>query len=328
MTDTEQTARHPSLIGFAERPFRLEPGTSTPDSDIYQTTPEERAKTIQSAIEAGITFFHAAYEREAASLGASLKTLGVCDSVTLSTTDGDALERCPDTEEGAAQAIHAAIQRKLTLLGVDRIDVFCLYDFRRDVHTPARLAGARQALTEAQESGQIKEIGATCYEDFDTLAAALETGDFAPSIVAARYNYPDQRASARLFPACQRQGIRALAAQPFAWYGGVPFVRFPNTWRYRNLTKNFYGFTAGQAHLHWLLRSGAVDGILVSMQTSEQVIENTSATRIETAPTGLESLFVSFQEAITANKAGWRELLQDEQWEYREAAAAYLKKRR
>ena len=75
----------------------------SPESDIYLTTPEERAATIRAALDAGITFFHAAYEREAASLGASLKSLGVRDRVTVSTTDGDALDRCPDTEDGAAQ---------------------------------------------------------------------------------------------------------------------------------------------------------------------------------------------------------------------------------
>ena len=83
----------------------------------------------------------------------------------------------------------------------------------------------------------------------------------------ARFNYLDQGAGARLFPVCRANGVTALAAQSFSWLGGVPFVRFPNTWRFRNLTKNFYGFTAAQAHLYWVLAQPDSDGVLISMQT-------------------------------------------------------------
>ena len=53
-----------------------------------------------------------------------------CEIASLfSTTDGDALDRCPDTEAGAEEAIVAAIRRKQALLGVDYLDIFLLYDF-------------------------------------------------------------------------------------------------------------------------------------------------------------------------------------------------------
>ena len=318
----------PTRLAYGERPFRREPGTTPPDADIYEATPEQRTAAVQAALDAGITVFHAAYEREAQSLGASLKALGVRDQVTVSTTDGDALDRCPDTEDGAAQAIRGAIARKLELLGVDRLDVFLLYDFRPDVHTPARLAGARQALDEARAAGQINHIGATCYEAYDALADAIERAHLTPDVVAARYNYRDQGAAHRLFPACRARGVTTLAAQTFAWVGGVPFVRFPNTWRFRNLTKNFYGFTAAQAHLYWVLTRPNVDGALVSMQTPAQVAENVAATQIAKTPDGLESLFESFAEAITKTREGWRGLLTDELWEYRAAAEAYLGRRK
>ena len=60
------------------------------------------------------------------------------------------------------------------------------------------------------------------------------------------------------------------------------------------------------------------------MQTPEQIAENVAATQITKTPTGLESLFDSFAEAITRTKEGWRGLLQDEEWEYRAAAETYL----
>ena len=296
----------------------------SPGSDIYAASPEDRAASVKAAFDAGITYFHAAYEREAQSLGQSLNTLKIRDQVTLSTTDGDALDRCPDTEDGAAQAIRGAVARKRELLGVDTLDVFLLYDFRPETHTPRRLAGAKIALQEAQAAGHIKHIGATCYGAYDFLADTLETDSLTLDIVAARYNYLDQRAADRLFPVCQSRHITTLAAQPFAWVGGVPFVRFPNTWRFRNLTKNFYGFTAAQAHLYWISRQPHIDGILVSMQTPEQIAENVAALQIAKTPTGLESLFDSFAEAITKTKEGWRGLLQDDQWEYRAAAETHL----
>ncbi len=317
----------PARIAYSERPFRLQPGTASPGSDIYAASPADRAATVKAALDSGITFFHAAYEREAQSLGQSLKTLGVRNQIILSTTDGDVLDRCPDTEDGAAAAIRAALARKRELLGVEMIDVFSLYDFRPEVHTPARLAGARLALSEAQSSGQIEHIGATCYAAYNHLADALADGVLALDLVIARCNYLDQAAGQRLFPLCHTLGVTTLAAQPFAWTGGVPFVRFPNTWRYRNLTKNFYGFTASQAHLYWLSRQPHIDGTLISMQTPEQIAENVAAQQITKAPEGLESLFESFTDAITKTKEGWRGLLQDEQWEYRTAAEARLARR-
>ena len=318
----------PTRLAYGERPFRREPGSASPDSDIYLATPEERAATVRAALDGGITFFHAAYEREAASLGASLRSLGVRDQVTVSTTDGDALDRCPDTEDGAAQAVRGAIARKRELLGIDLIDVFLLYDFRPEVHTPARLAGARRALGEAQNAGTIRHTGATCYGAFDALAEAIEGDRLPADIVLARFNYLDQAAGARLFPACRAHGVTALAAQSFSWLGDVPFARFPNTWRLRNLTKNFYGFTAAQAHLYWVLTQPNIDGALVSMQTPAQVAENIAATRITKTPQGLESLFDSFVEALTRTREGWRGLKQDELWEYRAAAEVYLSRKR
>ena len=318
----------PTRLAYGERPFRREPGSAPPDSDIYLATPEERAATVRAALDAGITLFHAAYEREAASLGASLQRLGVREQVTISTTDGDALDRCPDTEDGAAQAIRGAIARKRELLGVDVLDVFLLYDFRPDVHTPARLAGARWALAEARSLETVRHTGATCYGAYDSLAEAIESGALPAQIVTARFNYLDQAAAIRLFPACRAAGVTTLATQPFSWLGGVPFVRFPNTWRLRNLTKNFYGFTAGQAHLYWVLNQPNIDGVLASMQTADQVSENVGATQITKTPLGLEALFESFAEALTRTREGWRGLKADELWEYRAAAETYLSRGR
>ncbi len=314
-------------LAYAERPWRRDPQEVSPDGDIYRAAPTERAATVQAAYDAGIRLFHAAHEREAASLGASLKALGLRDGVIVSTTDGDALDRCPDTEAGGAEAVTRAVARKQELLGVETLDLFLLYDFRPDTHTPARLAGVLRALDAARAAGTVRQVGATCYGSYDALADALESG-LPLDVVFARFNFLDQRASARLLPLCRARGITTLAAQTFGWVGGVPFVRFPNTWRFRNLTKNFYGFTAAQAHLNWVLRQPNIDSVIVSMQSPEQITENVAAVGIEKVPAGLESLFESFVEAITRTREGWRGLLQDEQWEIRAAAEAYLPGRR
>ena len=71
-----QTLHLPHPPRLRRTPFRREPGSASPDSDIYLATPEERAATVQAALDAGITYFHAAYEREAQSLGTSLKDPG------------------------------------------------------------------------------------------------------------------------------------------------------------------------------------------------------------------------------------------------------------
>ncbi len=317
-----------TVIGFGERPRRREPGTGDVGTDIYTATSAERAHSVQAAWDAGVRVFHAAYEREAASLGASLKTLGLRGDICLSTTDGDVLDRCPDTEAGGYEAVRGAVARKLTLLGTDTLDVFHLYDVRRETHTLARLAGARRALHEAQSAGHIGQVGATCYEDFEHLSDVIETGVLTPAWVVARLNFFDRRAEARLLPLCRERGVRTWAAQPFAWVGGVPFVRFPNTWRLRNLTQSLYGFSAGQAHLYWLLHLPHVDGVLVSMQSAQQVTENTRAAQLNNVPSGLESLFQSFVEMIGGTREGWRGLLGDDEWEWRAAAERFLGKQR
>jgi len=171
-------------------------------------------------------------------------------------------------------------------------------------------------------------MGVTCYGAFTELANAIEQGLIQPDIVLARFNFFDQGALDRLFPICRARGIQILATQPFSWIDGIPFVRFPNTWRLRNLTRNFYGFTAGQAHLHWILAHPEVDGVLASMQSEVQVLENFAGTQLAKTPDGLNSLFESFVEAITNTREGWRGLLSDEFWEYRVAAEMHLGQKR
>lgn len=319
-----------SALGYSERPTRRDPAAPGPASDIYQHTPDERAAVVQAALDAGVTLFRAAHEREAHSLGQSVHALGVRDTVTLSTTDGDALARCPDTEDGAFQAVQAAIVRKLTLLGTERIDLFSLYDVRRDVHTPARLTGAARAFSDAQAAGTVAHVGVTCAGDVDALADVIEAGLFVPEVVFAHYNYADPRANVRLFPLCRTRGIGVICTGTFDWTGtGVPFTRFPNTWRLRNMAQNFAGLSAGQIHLRWVTETARPDVVLVSMQTAAQVGENAAAWTLHPARTlsGLTSLLDEFRDALFRTKEGWRGLLTDPDWETRAAAQAKLARR-
>lgn len=312
------------LLCWGERPWRRAPDTPAPDGDIYQNAAAERAALMQQALDAGITLFHAAHEREAQTLGDSMARLGAREHITLSTTDGDALARCPDTESGAYDAVQRAIARKQALLGTPRLGIFHLYDVRRDVHTPARLAGASRALAEARERGLVAHFGATCYGDYDYLAQVIETNSYAPDCIAARFSFADTGASARLLPACAARDIPALATQTFAWRGGVSFVRFPNTWRLRNMTQNFTGQSVARAHLRWVLGQDGIAGVLVSMQDAAQLKENAQAVIAQMPRADMASVFASFVEAIDGTAEGWQGLLEDPEWEVRTAAAAYL----
>lgn len=311
-------------LGYGERPWRRAPDDPAPDGDIYRLGADERAQVVQAALEAKVTFFHAAHEREAQSLGQSLQTLGVRERVLVSTTDGDALARCPDTEAGAHDAVARAIARKQALLGTARINVFHLYDVRAEVHTRARLAGAMRALIDARSQGHIAYFGATCCGDYDYLAQAIEEQQFKPDCVITRFNFMDQGASGRLLPVCTHNNIATLAAQTFAWLGDVAFVRFPNTWRLRNMTRSFTGQSAAQAHLRWAAGQPGVGGVLVSMQEAAQVRENAQAVQATMPRADMASVFGSFMEAIWDTDEGWRALCEDPEWEVRTAAEAYL----
>ena len=283
---------------------------------------------MQAAFDAGIRLFHAAHEREAVSLGASLRTLGLRDRVILSTTDGDALDRCPDTEAGGEAAVMPPPSpANGNCSAWRRLMCSCWPTSAAETHTPRRLAGAMRALDAARAAGTIRLSGVTCYTASDALADAMEQNLLSLDVVFARYNYADQGAAHRLFPLCRARNIAASSLSPLPGSAASPSCAFPNTWRFRNLTQNFYGITAGQAHLHWILRNPGVDGVVVSMQTPEQITENVAAAHLEKTPQGLESLFESFVEAITQTREGWRGLLQDEQWEIRMAAEGYLSRR-
>ncbi len=309
---------------YGERPWRRAPDDAGGEGDIYRASAHERAQVVQAALDAGITFFHAAHEREAVSLGQSIQTLDARERMVISTTDGDALSRCPDTEAGAYEAVGRAIARKQELLGVERLDVFHLYDVRAEVHTRARLAGAMQALNAARAQGHLARFGATCYEDYDHLARAIEQQQYLPDCVVTRFNFMDQRASARLLPVCAERGVATLAAQTFGWMGNVSFVRFPNTWRLCNMTRSFTGQSAAQAHLRWVRGQANIDGVLVSMQDTAQVKENAAAVQAAMPRADMASVFGSFAEAIRDTDDGWQALLEDPEWEARMAAEAYL----
>ncbi|BDI32205.1 hypothetical protein CCAX7_42560 [Capsulimonas corticalis] len=310
----------PASISFSERRLQSNPATEIENAELS-------SRAVSDALGAGITLFHAAHEREAISLAAALAPLENTPPYLLSTTDGDALARCPDTAEGAAEAILRAITRKHEMLGRQTLDLFSLYDFRREVHHGEALDGAVRAMQEARQAQSITSIGATCYGDYDALADAIRGKAFAPDFVIVRCNYVDRRAAAALIPLCRDLGIDVIATQTFSWRGDIPFTRFPNIWRYRNMTKNFYGLSVAQAHLKWLSASELFDTILVSMQDAAQVAENVAAPKITQLPNGLESLFQSIGEAIDGTDDGWKGLLEDEIWEYRIAAQDALERR-
>lgn len=318
------TGLQTGALCYGERPWRRAPDDAAPDGDIYRASADERAQGVQAALDTGVTFFHAAHEREAVSLGQSVRTLGTRARMTLSTTDGDALSRCPDTEAGAYEAVSRAIVRKLELLGTDCIDVFHLYDMRAEVHTRARLAGAMRALNEARQGEHVKYFGATCYGDYDYLAGAIERQEYVPGCVITRFNSLDQGASACLLPVCAEHKIATLAAQTFGWMGGISFVRFPNTWRLRNMTRSFTGQSASQAHLRWVLGQTGIGGAMVSMQDTAQIKENGAAVQSAMPRADMASVFGSFAEAIRDTDDGWQALLEDPEWEVRSAAASYL----
>ena len=72
-------------------------------------------------------------------------------------------------------------------------------------------------------------------------------------------------AARTLIPTYREKNIAIIAAKTFSWIGDIPFVRFPNTWRFRNITKNFCNITAAQAHLAWGMKSQQFASVLVSM---------------------------------------------------------------
>ena len=112
-------------------------------------------------------------------------------------------------EEWAAQTITDSIERSLTRMQTDFLDLVQLHSCDLEV---LQTGEAIRALQDAQQAGKTRYIGYS--GDNEAAVWAIESGVF--DTLQTSYNLVEQHARTRLFPLAQAQGIGVIVKRPIA----------------------------------------------------------------------------------------------------------------
>jgi aryl-alcohol dehydrogenase-like predicted oxidoreductase len=173
---------------------------------------EDVAPVVDAAIDAGINFFDTAdsYLESEARLGRALGSRR--DQVLLATKFAS---KVGDSPGGAApDYIRRAVERSLTQLGTDRIDLYQIH--RPDPSTP--IADTLGALAELVDAGKVREIGCSNFDaaQLEEAAAAVGPGKATFVSVQNHYNLLERADAGEVLPACRRLGLGYVPYFPLA----------------------------------------------------------------------------------------------------------------
>jgi len=173
---------------------------------------EAVAPVVDAAIEAGITFFDTAdsYLESEARLGRALR--GRRDEVVIGTKFGSPVDGQPG---GASPAyLRAAVERSLSQLGTDRIDLYQLH--QPDASTT--IAETLGVLAELVDEGKVLEIGCSNFTAamLDEAASAVAEGSPGFASVQNHWNLLQRADEEDAVPACERLGTSYLPYYPLA----------------------------------------------------------------------------------------------------------------
>jgi aryl-alcohol dehydrogenase-like predicted oxidoreductase len=166
---------------------------------------------VDAALEAGITFFDTAdsYLESEARLGKALGRRR--DDVVIGTKFGSPVDDGPG---GAAPAyVRTAVERSLTKLGTDRIDLYQLH--RPDPETP--IADTMGVLDELVREGKVREIGCSNFSAAQLREAAASSPGGAHFVsVQNQWSLVHREDESDAVAECERLGIGYLPFYPLA----------------------------------------------------------------------------------------------------------------
>ena len=166
---------------------------------------------VDAALEAGINFFYTAdsYLESEARLAGALGSRR--DEVVIGTKFASPV----DGGEGGASPsyIRTAVERSLTKLGTDRIDLYQLH--RPDDSTP--IADTLAVLDELVTEGKVREIGCSNFTAVQLREAEAAAGDGARFVsVQNQWNLLQREDEAEAVPEAERLGMGYLPFYPLA----------------------------------------------------------------------------------------------------------------
>lgn len=319
----EAAMRYASLPGFPLPVSRLGFGTwplggpvdfAGAQVGLGPADERESLLALQTALEAGVTFFDTAdtYGRSETLLGRALKGAGggivVCGKCGNREQDGKAVK-----DFGPAW-INECVERSLRRLGRDRLEILLLHGPPDDFAWDRYDFSALEALV---SSGTILAYGISCRSVSGALNFARNgRGKFVEGI----YNILDRRMEDSVFPLLREKGMGFIARTPLAqgFLAAAPGKSFPATdirstlpegdaaWRRQARGKLAFlesepGGLAASA-LRFCLAQSHVATVIPGMRTRVQVLENLSAAAH--GPLG-PSACAAARAAVREPYAGW-----------------------
>jgi aryl-alcohol dehydrogenase-like predicted oxidoreductase len=175
-------------------------------------------QVVDSAIEAGITFFDTAdsYGGDGTSesyLGEALQ--GRRQQVSIATKFGNKHRARPDVAWGSRQNMRRAVEDSLRRLRTDYIDLYQLHF--PDPRTP--IDETLTAMDELLREGKVRYLGGCNFDAWQVVEADwIARGQRSARFISAqnRYNLINRAVEAELTPACLRYGIGIIPFSPLA----------------------------------------------------------------------------------------------------------------
>lgn len=202
---------------------------------MIKGSPAEQARSVARARELGITYFdtapHYGNGESERALGRALKAAGVRDAI-VGTKTWVKVPREGDIGRGIADYIRKSIDTSLSLLQLERVDLFQLHNVlgisrRDDVLDPATvLNDVVPVFQQLQREGKVGAIGFTALGETAAIEALVDSGAFATAQVVCNLlndsavralpaNYPAQDYR-RIVTRMQSKGMGALCIRAMA----------------------------------------------------------------------------------------------------------------
>ena len=226
------------------------------------------------------------------------------DEITVSTKAGNQVAPHPYGSGASRRHLFAEIDRSLTRLGLDHVDVF--YSHRHDPATP--LDETAQALADIVRQGKARYLGLSNYppEALQTIAERLRELGTPAALVQPRYSLLDRAIEqpGHLLELADRHGFGVVVYSPLAQglltdkyltgqipedaragrseFLGTDFLTDDYVQRTRAFASlaESEGATTPQLALRWILRQQAVTSVLLGVSKPEQLDVNLASAQL------------------------------------------------
>ena len=290
----------------------------------YQTDRDESHRILNTAADAGVTFYDCAdvYPLGSPDVGASEEILGEWlatrprESIVLATKCHAAMGPGPNDRGNSRAHILNAVDASLRRLGTDYIDLYQLH--QPDRHTP--IEETLQALDDLVRWGKVRYVGTSNFKAWQlatSFGVSARLGLTRFDCEQPRYNMLYRAPEEELLPLARAEGLGIIAYNPLA--GGFLTGKYSDTSDLREGTRFMLGSAAQRyqdrywhddefkevdrlkqyfaardidlthAAIAWVLAQPGVTSAIVGASRAEQISDSLKALDVELSDADLEA---------------------------------------